>query len=472
MNFDEILACFIGTELGGSANRSDAQYFKRLLEDNKNSLDIENSSLSDKLYLYLLFYIDPKQKSILEIVRRAKKPEDLSDNDMIDVFNDLIAQYGNLKYKRDRLTTYFLSFKTEIDKRPMVGANLVLAGFDIVAKTQTVIKDDQDYARFVDRGKSFPTKQYIKYLTEDNIKYFDMQNILVEKKDYSYEPSITLIRCRNIELIKNNYHLYLMYCLGHDDIEPYPTSNPELKIDVDPIIQGETLTELFNKHINNDLLRTLQTDIKRKKFDLAKAKKFISFFKDKILSGEYEVLKDRLLPKTNGHRGLGFDWQTIRTGGGWFNSKSEKTGKIEVRGYWYYREQRELFIARYAYVLLALLYLFKSDIVDDIKKTLDTIKASFLYCSSSDDWKQKNKLFYSNIYASSDDMNNEFSGYWNQGGKVSDYILKYEFNEKFTEDGMYVFDDRHSILRAPAQVQRVKNVIDSIETLINAIGNN
>ena len=102
MNFDEVLACFIGTELGGSANRSDAQYFKRLLEDNKVSLNIENSSLSDKLYLYLLFYIDPKQKSILDFVRRAKKVEDISDDAMIDVFNDLIAHHGGSKYKRDR----------------------------------------------------------------------------------------------------------------------------------------------------------------------------------------------------------------------------------------------------------------------------------------------------------------------------------------------------------------------------------
>ena len=69
-------------------------------------------------------------------------------------------------------------------------------------------------------------------------------------------------------------------------------------------------------------------------------------------------------------------------------------------------------------------------------------------------------------------MDKEFPDYWNYGGKVSDYILKYEFKEKFTDDDKYVFDDRHSALRAPAQAQQVRNVIDSIETLINTIGNN
>ena len=195
MTFDEIIAKFIGSQLGSSANKRTAIYFKNLLEDNKTTLDLENSSLSDKMYLYLLYHIDHHQRVVYDTIRNAKKVEDISDDAMIDVFNELISEYSSYSYNRDKLTTYFLSFKTEIDKRPMVGANLVLAGFDIVAKTNNVIKDDQEYARFVDRKVSYPTKQYIKYLTEDNMQYFVMQDVITEGNHRYNAPTISLDNC-------------------------------------------------------------------------------------------------------------------------------------------------------------------------------------------------------------------------------------------------------------------------------------
>lgn len=476
MNFDEVIASFIGAQLGGSANRSDAQYFKRLLEENKATLDIENSSLSDKMYLYLLFHIDVRQRAIRDIVRKAKKVEDISDNDMIDVFNDLIAEYSGSKYRRDRLTTYFLEFKSEIDKRPLVGANLVLAGFEIVAKSNDNIKDDQDYARFVDRGKSYPTKQYIKYLTEDNTQYFAMQDIVKEGTRYYSDPTITLQKCRNIELLKNNYHLYLMYCLGHEDIavdDLIPSESYDKKL-----INTDELHLLYDKYINTKLLSTLQTDVHRKKFDLTKAKKFISYYKGKLLQNEYDVIQQRLDSQGRGYGGMGitFNWETIRTGVGWYNREDKKTGKIVVGSYWYGREMCNMYTPKYVYVLLTLLYIFKDDIAKDVKDVLDILKSSYLYCSSSDEWKEKNKLFYSGISANSKDMNTAFPEFWSLGGKVSDYILKFEFRENFTDDGKYVLDYNKSssnpVLRDSANHIAVKEIVDGIESLLNTIGNN
>lgn len=477
MTFDEIIAKFIGSQLGSSANKRTAIYFKNLLEDNKTTLDLENSSLSDKMYLYLLYHIDHHQRVVYDTIRNAKKVEDISDDAMIDVFNELISEYSSYSYNRDKLTTYFLSFKTEIDKRPMVGANLVLAGFDIVAKTNNVIKDDQEYARFVDRKVSYPTKQYIKYLTEDNMQYFVMQDVITEGNHRYNAPTISLDNCRNIELIKNNYHLYLMYCLSFSDVTT--GHNPPWNgVPDETIIKGETLTALFKKYIDNNMLRVIQKDIKAKKFDINKAKKFISFFKSKLMDNEYDVLKGTIDTSTGGYRTnkLSFSWQTTHSGTyGWGNRTSTKTGKILVETYnWeaqYFASR--LYLTKYIYVLLALLYIYKSEIAEDVRSTLDLLKSSYLYCDTSDEWKQKNKSYYSGILSTSNDMNTAFKDFWSLGGKVCDYILKFDFNEPFTTDGTYIFSSGNSYrVHTEERHTCVKEIVDGIESLLNTIGNN
>jgi hypothetical protein len=131
-----------------------------------------------------------------------------------------------------------------------------------------------------------------------------------------------------------------------------------------------------------------------------------------------------------------------------------------------------MYISKYVYVILTLLYLFKSEISDDVRDILDTLKSSYSYCTTSDEWKQKNKTFYSDIFSSSADMNISFADYWKNGGKVSDYILKFEFNEPFTSDGKYIIKDRNNVIHDDRYHAVVKEIVDGIETLLNTIGNN